>query len=174
MMIKLKLLTRNLQLLKRNWSLKLLLEKSDSSKQDVKQVADANIHQLDLPEAEKVGAEAEEVDFTQMVVMEEMVVETVTVVETVVAMMITATMIPKMMMDVLPTHVVTTCVVLLLHRLHPHLPLTCVISPDLSLEEPTLRSFHHRIHLELFCQTSCINSTVATSLQEPLIIEKNL
>ena len=173
-----KLLTRNLRLLNRNWSLKSLLEKFDLSNQDVRQAADANIPQLEPLEAEavEVEAEVEEVDFTPMVVMEEMMVATVMVEETEVTMMITVTMILKMMMNVLLIHVVTTCISLL-HRphLHPlHLPLICATSLDSFLAEPTLRSSLHEIHPKLFYQIFHRNFTEVTNLLEPLIIERNL
>ena len=171
-----KLSTRNLRLLKRNWSLKSLLEKFDSSNQDVKQTADADINQLHLPEAEEAEAKAGEVDSTQMVVMEEMMVAMVVVEETEVTMMITVTMILKMMMNVLLIHVVTTCISLLhcLH-LHPlHLPLICATSQDSFLVEPTLRSSLHVIHPKLSYQIFHRNFTDVTNLLEPLIIERNL
>ena len=174
-MIYLKMSTRNLMLLRRNLSAKLL---ENLSNQGVHQAVDANTTQLEPLQAEAVEmeAEAEEVDFTQTVEMEEMVgtMAMVVVEEMTMTTVITVMMIP-MMMETLQIHVVTTCVSLLLHRPHlhlPHLSLTCVTSPDLSLKESTLRSFHHKIHLKLFCQTFHINSTVATSLLESLIIEK--
>ena len=93
------------------------------SNQDIRQAADANTHQLESLEAEavEVEAEAEEVDFTPIGAMEEMVAETVMVVAMTVTMTITVMMILKMLMDTLQICVVTTYILLLLHRLLLHL-----------------------------------------------------
>ena len=90
-------------------------------------------------EAVEVEAEVEVVDFTPVVVMEEMMMATVMVVETAMTIMITVTMTLKMVMDDLLIHAVTTCVSLL-HRLHLHplhLPSICATSLDSFLVEPT-------------------------------------
>jgi len=127
-------------------------------------------------EAVEVEAKVEVVDFTPVVVMEEMMMVTVMVVETAMTMVITETMTLKMVMDNLLIHAVTTCVSLL-HRLHLHplhLPLICATSLDSFLEEPTLRSSLHVIHPKLFYQIFHRSFTEVTNLLEPLIIERNL
>ena len=124
---------------------------------DLSEDVNKKLDQLDPPEAkaEEVGAEAEEVDFIPVVEMEGTVEMMAMVVaeEMTVTTVITVMMIP-MMMEILQIHVVTTCVSLLLHHPHlylPHLSLTYVTSSVLFLKEPTLRFFHHEIHLKLCC-----------------------
>ena len=83
-------------------------------------MANAGSNQLGPLAAEVVEmeAEAKEVDFTLMV---EMVTETVAAVAMTVMMTITVMMILTMVMETLQIRVVTTCILLLLHRLLLHL-----------------------------------------------------
>ena len=66
-------------------------------------------------------AEAEEEDFTLMVETVEMVMEMEAVVAMTVTMTITMMMILTMVMETLQIRVVTTCILILLHRLLLHL-----------------------------------------------------